>query len=296
MISIVFQWFHLIHDFIDCERHCWFHVGLPAKRTYSLYIQHHNIISDFVKTLLHFVLKRLQTMPRTEVACYWWELFLNFSTKSICFEDIATCVMGVRTTTWNTSQGCAPLGQVSANSALPRFQHRAHLRPADERITTSCNPARQFLSHNDIIFINFHFSPYMSLTTNKNVMLSMLHFPDSKMGGPAHLRICQERYWVNLRKSANSAIRNHTCPTHSLTIEMKKLSPLEGFGNMIDNSENNYWTIRKLIKISDHWIKSWKKVSLQCWTLLNSENVPHAFGASRSGPPCYSMCFHDVPT
>lgn len=137
-----FSMISLIHDFIDCGLHCWFDVGC-----HSFYdVQYHNIISDFVETILHFVLKRLQTMPRMEVPCFWWELFLNFSTKSICFEDIASCVMGVRRTTWNTSQGCVPLGQVSANSALPRFQHRAHLRP-DERIPTSCNPARPNFFH-----------------------------------------------------------------------------------------------------------------------------------------------------
>lgn len=56
----------LIHDFIDCGLHCWFDVGC-----HSFYdVQYHNIISDFVETILHFVLKRLQTMPRMEVACF----------------------------------------------------------------------------------------------------------------------------------------------------------------------------------------------------------------------------------
>lgn len=101
----------------------------------------------------------------------------------------------------------------------------------------------QFLSHNDIIMTSFSLQPLHDTNNEQECNAfnaSFSWFENPGKGGPAHLRICQERYWVNLRKSSNSAIRNHTCPTHSLTSEMKNWSTLEGLGNMIGNSENNH--------------------------------------------------------
>lgn len=61
----------------------------------------------------------------------------------------------------------------------------------------------------------------------------MLHFPDSKIQEREGRPTC-----VFARKGTGWTCASR--PTHSLTIEVKNWSTLEGLGNMIGNSENNY--------------------------------------------------------